>query len=268
MELWREAVKIRSEWLDHGLSTRPADRATGEHHLTAIYARAGRPRPAFVWVDSPVAALPLIDGLPTLDQLYGWVRDPHPPGPPPLASDLAMVCAHLRAVLSAGVTHADPELTPVRRSKRGDPWPERPPLQALADGVPLAVVLHQGVRVALHRSLAHRLAHPVRDALSAGRGGPIPVCWYGQHDAAWIAYYDTLNRLGLARYGPDETTHLQHWAALARSCGWWWPGERVCVVVERPAALHSSPVPGAWHEEVRLGAGGVSYRDGWRPAIT
>lgn len=155
----------------------------------------------------------------------------------------------------------------LRRDKRGDPWPERPPLDALHDGVPLAVVLHQGVRVALHRSLAHRLAHAIRDRLTL-HGGPVPVCWYGQHDAAWIAYYDTLHRLGLARYGPDETTHLQHWAALARSCNSWWPGEHVCVVVERPAAVHTQPVPGTWHDETRPTPHGITYRDGYRPALT
>ncbi|HET9653976.1 MAG TPA: hypothetical protein VFP72_01385 [Kineosporiaceae bacterium] len=267
VELWRDAVKIRSEWLDHGVSTQPADRPSSEHHLSALYARTGRPTPAFVWVDSPAAALPLIGGLPTLGRLYGWVRDPHPPTPTPLASDLATLSSQLRAALSAGAVHTDPELSPMRRTKRGDPWPERPPLDALRDGTPLALVLHRGVRVALHRSLAHRLAHRVRDRLGT-REDPAPVCWYGQQDAAWIAYYDMLCRVGLARYDPDAATHFQHWAALARSCGWWWPGERVCVVVERPATLYTRSVPHTWYDEVGPAPHGITYRDGWNPALT
>ena len=41
------------------------------------------------------------------------------------------------------------------------------------------------------------------------------------------------------------------------------PGEDRCVVVERPAAVRTEPVPGGWHEQVRLTD--VEYRDGWRP---
>jgi len=264
--LWREAVKIRQEWLDHGLSTQPADRPTTEQHLTAIYARIARPRPRFVWVDSPAQALRLTAGWTSLDQLHAWIRDPRPRGKPPVASDLAMVGARLRAALSDGVGHTDPELSVVRKGKHGERWPELPPLEALDAGVPLGVVLHQGIRGALHTSLARGIRHRIRDALAGD--GPIPVCWYGQQDAAWVGYYDALHRLGLARYGLDDTTHLGNWAALARSCGWWWPGERVCVAVERPATLRTEPVPGAWHDEARLTPDGVGYRDGWQPILT
>ncbi|GLY75254.1 DUF6745 domain-containing protein [Actinoallomurus iriomotensis] len=262
---WREALKIRQEWLDHGLSTRPADRRTAEAALTAVYARMARPKPRFTWVESPHQAIPLIAGSPTLDQLYAWIRDLRPRGTPPLASDLAMVASQLRGTLSAGVAHLDPELSAARKDK-DKPWPELPPLTALDTGVPLGVVLHQGIRTALHRSLATGFREPVLRTLAGGR--PVPVCWYGQQDAAWVAYYDTLHRLGLARYGPDALDHLGDWAALARSCGWWWPGEDVCVVVERPELVQTEPVPGTWHDEVRLRRGGVRYRDGWHPLLT
>lgn len=264
-DLWREAVRIRQKWLDLGLSTEPADKSTAESALTAIYARISRPRPRFEWVASPDKALPLVGELPTLDALYRWIRAPRPPGVPPLASDLAMVASRLRGALSAAVVHTDPELSAVRRGKTKEPWPELPPLDALDSGVPLGVVLHRGVRTALHRSLAHGFAFPVRAALAGESASdrPVPVCWYGQQDASWVAYYDVLHRLGLARYGPDETEHLREWATLVRSCGWWWPGEDVCVVVDRPEAVRVVPVAGAWHDEVRLAPHGVRYRDGW-----
>lgn len=263
-DLYREATKIRQEWLGHGLSTHPADRRTAEHGLTRIYARMSRPKPRFVWVESPSQAVPLVAGLPTLDRLYRWIRDPLPQGPPPAASDLAVVASRLRGALSADVSHADPELSTPRKGKRGERWPELPPRKALDAGVPLGVVLHQGIRAALHQSLAHGFRQPVLGALP----GPVPVCWYGQQDAAWIAYYDALHRLGLAAYRPDDLDHLGHWAALARSCGWWWPGEDVCVVVDRPELIRTEPVPGTWHEEVRLRRDGVRYRDGWHPSLT
>jgi hypothetical protein len=255
---WREAVKIRQEWLERGLSTEPADRRSAEDSLTAIYARMSRPRPRFDWVASPHQAISRLAGLPTLDQLYGLIRDPRQRGTPPLASDLATVASQMRGSLSAGISHADPELSSARKGKREEPWPVLPPLKAIDAGVPLGVVLHQGIRVALHRSLGHGFRAPVRDAL-----GPVPVCWYGQQDAAWVGYYDALHRLGLASYGADALDHLGHWIALARSCGWWWPGEDVCVVVDRPALVRTEPVPGTWHDEVRLRHDGVTYRDGW-----
>jgi hypothetical protein len=265
--LWQEAIKIRQEWLDHGLSTQPADRRTAENSLTMIYASISRPRPQFEWVSSPAQALPLVGGWPTLDGLYAWIRDPRPRGKPPLASDLAMVASRLRGALSDGVVHADPELVPARKGNRRDPWPALPPLKALETGVPLGVVLHQGIRGALHRSLAQGFRAPVRTAL-ASPPARLPVCWYGQQDAAWIAYYDTLHRLGLARYEPDDLDHLGHWVALARSCGWWWPGEDLCVVVDRPELARTEPWPGTWHDEVRLRPDGVRYRDGWHPLLT
>jgi hypothetical protein len=264
-DLWRRAAKIRDEWLGYGLSTQQADRQSSERNLTAIYARLSRPRPRFVWAASPHQAIPLVGGLPTLDQLYQWVRDPRPPGKPPLASDMAMAVSRLRGALSAGVSHSDPELSPARQGKRGEPWPEMPPLDALNAGVPLGVVLHQGIHAALYRSLAHGFRQPVRDALA--RTGPIPVGWYGQQDANWIAYYDVLHRLGLARYHPDDLDHLDNWAGLTRSCGWWWPGEDICVVADRPEHVRAQPVPGTLHDEVHLRPGGVRYRDGWSPLL-
>jgi Domain of unknown function (DUF6745) len=262
-DLWRRAAKIRDEWLGYGLSTQQADRQTAERNLAAIYARLSRPRPQFVWAASPAEAIALVAGWPTLDQLYGWVRDPRPPEKPPLASDLAMMVSRLRGALSAGVSHTDPELSPARKGKHGEPWPDMAPLDALRAGVPLGVVLHQGIHTALHRSLARGFRQPVRDALASA--GPIPVCWYGQQDANWIAYYDILHRLGLGRYRPDDLDHLDHWAAVTRSCGWWWPGEDQCVVTDRPEHARAQPVPGTLHEEIRLRPGGLRYRDGWSP---
>ncbi len=262
-DLWQQAVRIRQEWLDHALSTQPADRPAAERCLTALYARASRPRPRFEWVDSPDEAMPLVGGWPTLDHLHERIRAARPARTPLLASDIAMIVSQLRGALSAGVVHTDPELSPARTGKAKEPWPELAPLRALDSGVPLAVVLHQGVRAALHRSLAHGFYLPVRGALA--NDGPVPVCWYGQQDASWIAYYDVLRRLGLARYGPEEAGHLDTWADLARSCGWWWPGEEVCVVVDRPQTIRTEPVPGTPHDRIRLRPGGVRYRDGWQP---
>jgi hypothetical protein len=264
-DIWSQAVAIRRTWLGRALATEPADRDRAERSLARIYARMRRPRPRIEWVDSPAKAMPLVAGLPTLDALYRLVRSHRPmPGRPPFACDLAVAVSRLRAALSAGVDHPDPELTPVRKGKSKDPWPDLPPLDAIEAGVPLGVVLHRGVRNALHTSLVRGVTSPVRAALARG-GEPVPVCWYGQQEAFWIGYYDALRRLGLARYAPEDADHFDDWIALARSAGWWWPDWDVCVVVDRPVEVNTEPVPGGWHEEVRLAPAGLRFRDGWRP---
>jgi hypothetical protein len=268
-ELWSEAVSIRQEWLGHALSTEPADRPAAERAIAAIYARVGRPRPHVEWVDSPYKALPLVAGGATLGELYRWINGRVPQGRPPLASDLAALVSALRSSLWAGLADPDPELSPPKprrsagRSPR--PWPDLPPREALAFGVPFAVVLDRGVRRMLFRSLAGGLYLRVRSALPDP--ATVPVCWYGQHDASWVAYYDTLARLGLARYGGRESRHFDDWAALVRSCGWWWPGEQRCVVIERPARVVTGTLPGTDYGEVGMCRDGLTYRDGWRPAV-
>jgi hypothetical protein len=270
IDLWHRAAAVRPEWLAAGLSTGPADRPAAERGIAGIYARCSRPRPRFVWVDSPHQALPGLAGLSTLDDLYQWVTGRPPPGDPPLASDLVAALSRLRGALDGCLADPDPNPSPKskpRKEKGYKARPVLPPLEALAAGVPLREVLRQGIREALRTSLADGFYHPVRAAL-ARRPQALAVCWYGQQESWWVGYYDVLRRTGLARYPAAEAEHLADWAAVARSCGWWWPGEDVCVVVERPAAIRTEPGPGSWHGEVRLRRGGgpaVEYRDGWRP---
>nr|WP_240942733.1 hypothetical protein [Planosporangium thailandense] len=251
------------------MCTRPADRAAAEDSVARIYARLSRGRPRFVWVASPRQALPLVSGLPTHEVLHAWARATRPPGAPPLASDLVTAVSRLRGALDACVTHPDLDPPPSRRTKTPragrTAWTSLPPLEALDAGVPLRAVLRHGVWEALRVSLADGLYLPVRSVLAAP--GLLPTAWYGQQEAYWIAYYDMARRLELARFERTDNDHLDDWATLARSCGWWWPGEKVCVVVERPAAVHTEPVPGGRHDEVRLRRDrpAVEYRDGWCP---
>jgi hypothetical protein len=261
-EIWQQATHLRAEWLRIGMSAEPADRATAEHSVAGIYARVNRSRPRFEWVDSPYKALPLVAGLPHLELLYERIHAlRRPAGPAPLASDIAASLSRLRGALTDGLLFPDPEPTGNRKKV---PKPDAlPPLDALRAGTSLRRVLQHGVAEALYVSLARGFFLPVKAAL----GPPsVPVCWYGQQDAFWIAYYDALRRLGLAKYTSDDTEQLDGWAALARSTGWWWPGEDVCVMVERPATVHTARIPDSWCDEVR--ATRIGYRDGWQPRLS
>jgi hypothetical protein len=151
----------------------------------------------------------------------------------------------------------DPPLPACKKPKRkkNEPRPVLPPADALRAGIPFLEVLRQGVRDALRTTLMTNLALVIRAKL----GGP--VCWYGGQEEPWIAYYDACQRLGLAYYRREEAEQYDDWATLARSSGWWWPDEDVCVIADRPVVLRTEALPGAWHEERRLSH--VEYRDGW-----
>ena len=265
IDAWHRADEIRSEWLRCGLSTEPADRNAAEAALTTIYTRLGRPAPRFDWVDSPRAALPLTSGLPTAGVLQQWVLKPPQHATRPLASDLAASLSRLRSALDACIEPPDFDAPLPKRTDRPAVWPTRPPAEALTLGVPFRVVLDRSTRDDLHHRLANGFYLPVRAALRSSdqrSSDQLPICWYGQQDAAWVAYYDVWRRLGLARYGTSDVNHLDAWTALARSCGWWWPGDQVCVVADRPRAIAAIGTTGS--EPITS----VEFRDGWSVDLT
>lgn len=222
-----------------GRSTAPADRETTEHLIAGIYRRQRRPAPVFHWVPSPRRALPLLTGLPTHEVLQSWVLARRPQGTPPIAGDIAAGLARLRGALDDAAIH--PDLTAVvkkpEKEDRHKPWPVLAAVQAIEAGVPLREVLRQS----LHLPLAAGLTWPARSALGSASQA-LPVCWYGQQDATWIGLHDMLRKLGLAQYRPHDAAQLDEWAALARAAGWWWPGEDVCVLVDRPALIAARQV--------------------------
>ena len=254
---WHKAADLRPEWLEVGLATGPADREITEDVLTRLYARHGRARPRFVWVESPRLALPHASGIPDHEELQGWLRPQPPAGRPPLAVEIAARWSRMMAALDECAVH--PDLEPAKHVRKGDkPWPMLPPVPALEFGVPLRLVLRRGIRDTLRTVLMESVALPVRAAL--GPPARLPVCWYGQQDAYWIAHYDIVRRLGLAHYPAPLAGRLDDWATLARHAGWWWPGEQVCVAVDRPARIGvSAQAPPVRSSPV------VVYRDGWQP---
>jgi hypothetical protein len=231
---WQQAVAVRDEWLAIGLDCGPTGQAQtedAEQAISQIYAGLGRARPRFTWVDSPSQARPLVAHLPGLAELYGWVKSPPMLKKPPLASDLATALSRLRGRMDDQITAAWFDPKPPKREK-GKPWPDLPATQALAYGVPFADVVRKHVRGFLYAQLAHGFYLPAKRML----GEPGPVCWYGQQEAHWLAYYEVWRRLGLAKYGLTADAQLDNWQLLARSAGWFWPDEKHCVISRKPVA--------------------------------
>ena len=245
VDLWWRATSLRSEWFDHALSTEPADRQASEDAITGLYALVGRPRPSFTWVDSPAAAQPLLPP-------FAGIRSDRP-----LAVE-SLVASSVSALRERLDRRIGARRTPFVRPP--DPPPD--PLAALRSGLPLPSVLEAGIRDPLHRTATESVAGRIRAALP-GRSG---LVWYGQHEAAWVAHYDVHRRVGLALFGADDLAQVELWATIARSCGWWWPREGVCVVAERPAEVHVEPLVGSAYDESRLhreDGPALVFRDGW-----
>ncbi|MFI6388544.1 DUF6745 domain-containing protein [Nonomuraea sp. NPDC050547] len=221
------AADLHDEWLGWALSTRPADRPAAQAAITSLYERLGRPAPAFVWTDSPAAALNHVPrGIPV--QAFGRLNTA---AELTVAQRLATLVSTLRHALDQHVGHVwDPG------------WPSRgpDPLDAVVRD-PLRETVRDGVCTPI------RLALPLADRLT----------WYGQHDACWIAHYDAWRRVGGLRYGA-LTAQLEPWAELARSCGWWWPLEDRCVIAERPLSVRLRD--GRLHGD---DGPAVTFPDGW-----
>lgn len=266
LSLLRRAVAIRDEWLAHGLSTEPADRPAAEAAISALYRLVDRPPPRFVWVDSPGSALYPGSPLHRAGSTFAYLKAPNPSGDadPPVPVRLADLWSRMRSRLDRAVA---PRLrTPLRAPRPPATLPAVPPERALRDGVWAGAVIDVTVRHSLTVTLRDAVRAPLVTEFAACSPRPLATAWYGQHDAYRVGRYDAWHRLGLASYPAWAREALGLWAATARSCGWWWPGDEVCVVADRTAAIHHEPVPDAAHGEVRLhrdDGPAVLYRDGW-----
>lgn len=94
---------------------------------------------------------------------------------------------------------------------------------------------HQAVEV-LRLRIWQGLVPAVKSTMPVSLG----LGWCGQHEAAWQAEFDVHQRLFGARFSPVDRELLDVWEDLTRSTGWWWPREDVCVMADRPVAVHTN----------------------------
>ncbi|MGX9887649.1 DUF6745 domain-containing protein [Streptomyces sp. NPDC002276] len=241
------ARRLSDEWRTHGLAARPADRPAAEAAVAALYRLIDAPAPEFVWAPSPAAALSLVHDDPHTFPPVRF-RGPNLPRYPqnwPPAAQLANLVQELRRSLDRAVGHTLAE----NRGWQSHPIPAE---RALAAGVAASALVDMIVGDALRTTLHTCVRTLIRAESMPTTGGTDGLTWYGQHDAHWIGHYDVYARLGLAAYLRPDAELLALLAELARSTGWWWPGEGRCVMAERPTEVHTEPLPNAHHGEVRL----------------
>ncbi|MGH3394491.1 MAG: DUF6745 domain-containing protein [Streptosporangiaceae bacterium] len=250
---------MRDDWLRAGLSTQPADTATAEAVVTELYRLLGQPKPAFEWVPSPAAALRTGASRPGFRPgRLGGRRAPATGRDWPTAARLASLLSDLRGRLDDRIGQAQQAVW--RRTDFSLPRPPSP-----------GEILDAAVHDSLAGTLRDAICAPLRISLPGLQRGALGLTWYGQQDAWWIARHDAWRRAGLVPGRPADAGELDLWGALARSTGWWWPGQHRCVMAGRPAALHTEPAPASEHGQLRLhrdDGPAIAFADGyWRHVL-
>ncbi|WP_229068174.1 DUF6745 domain-containing protein [Actinoplanes sp. DH11] len=249
------AAAVEDQWLAAALETEAADRAAAEDGVRQAYRLAGAEAPdRMYWFGSPragAAAAALLTGADV----------PGPDAPRWFAE------AH-DELRRQGWVPGERAGASLRRRVRTEPWATARNAAAAelgADGWAqlgsaagrrawaLAMELVAG-------RLRTRLGEDVVADLPGEAGRAVRSrmldAVYGQFDGAWLSTFDAADRLcpqaGLM-------TGLAGLAAVARTAGWWWPGERAAVLTERPRLVTRDNV-GRLH---RGEGAALEYPDGY-----
>lgn len=267
---------VRDEWLKSGLSTAPTDRAKAQAAAAAAYTAAGlKPPRIFIWLQSPWAGntvmrllksdldspwelgttqLDVWDAvwkqlLPQMEQQVGATLWQETRKRVRQEATQRVVDRHgveiekqIKEQFAEGLglyiwqylrRFAGPQMYSRLRSTAEEQVKKN--IDGKLSAIAADQVYHELVQ-AVHQQVWSYVAEPLRQQVPfpAGiLGGPQK--WengYGQHDAGWLSYYDFVGRIGVK--GTEPLRGLQD---VARSCGWFWPYEKICVMTDRPVSL-------------------------------
>ncbi|MGI5327322.1 DUF6745 domain-containing protein [Actinomadura nitritigenes] len=254
-EMRREPHYVVGDWQADAFRTDPADRARAEAGVAATYAAAGLAAPErFVWVPSPArgaVAAAVLGGHEAalrkagLDDLLDLARADLGEG-----TAGASVLADVRtrpweAERTAACSEQGPEQWPRTWAETGGLlWNQ---VQSLVTRVRGAIGEQAQGRSARAGNL---MPTPEENAAESILRAATLDAVLGQHDAPWLALFESVGRLDWALAGLAEA---------ARSSGWWWPYERLVIMSERPRELHRDE-PGRLH---RGDGPALAYPDGF-----
>jgi hypothetical protein len=209
-------VAYREEWLRWGRCTDPADRQTAERVFRSMYRALGKSDPAIWWFDGPATGS-MARALLTNSRDNLGVN----------------LWANLRANLRANLW--DNLGDNLGANLRANLWDNLGANLGASLRVNLGDNLSDTIWDALGSSLWANLRGDIGDNLRANLGGNLYWNFWGQHDAAWSAYYAWPDLALRPMYPDQDRERLSWWLDLARSCGWWHPYEGVVFACERPS---------------------------------
>ena len=197
----RDLVAYREEYLAHGRSTQPSDRATTERVIRAMYQEIGEREPYVWWVDGPATG------------------------------------SIIRAIIMDNL-----------RDNLGDNL-----------GANLGDNLRANLRANLGDNLRDNLRANLWANLRANLGANLFWSFWGQHEAAWPAFYAWPDLFLRTMHTDRQREQLSWWTDLAKSCGWWQPFKGIVFCCERPA-IQATNAKGQLHNAT---GPAILCRDGW-----
>jgi len=235
LELTTERRRIidlaAAEWLSAGLSTESADFDTAEAAITSLYERAGRKRPYFVRLSSPLGAELYINLL-----VRTW---------PEAAKGGGQLRGQLRGQLGD-------QLWDQLRDQLGDQlWGQ------------LWDQLRDQLRGQLGDQLWGQLWGQLRDQLGDQLWGQerlrfTGTWWWGSWDAWLCGWLDGGRRVGVI-YPGNLGASLDYHCTVARACGAVYPFADLCIVTDRPEVIARDEI-GRLHAQ---DGPALRYRDGY-----
>ncbi|RFS81642.1 hypothetical protein D0T12_30580 [Actinomadura spongiicola] len=243
----REPHYVVGDWQSVAFGTGPADRDRAETAVAAAYTAAGLDAPErYIWVPSPVrgaavAALLAGHGDALAKAGLGDLVDQ-------ARADLAGAAAGPSVLAAVRTRPWETERAAACSEQGPEQWPR---VWAETGGLLWDQVqsLVTRVRAAIGAVAEGEESAERAEAASLLRSASLDAV-LGQHDAPWLALFETLGRLD----GP-----LAGLADAARATGWWWPYERLVILSERPSELHRDE-PGRLH---RGDGPALAYPDGF-----
>lgn len=268
----------RDERLRIERNTAPADRDRAEAAISDLYLHEGKPVPAFLWTDSPLSAVLAVAALQQRGEAAagryessGELYFSPGSGLPTdwLGSrayrqvDAALGCCERWApTVRAGVEAEIRQMLSTLPGERARPGAEA--LRARR----WERLEEQLVDLLGDNGIRHRLEEPYfrtqvcRLALY-GLGmvdpGWLDEPWLGRMDlCSWPVDIFCREILGV-RYTDRASRFMDLSLRIARSCGWFWPREDICIVSERPEVVHRDNGERLHHPA----AAAAAFRDGF-----
>jgi hypothetical protein len=238
---------FREEWFRAGICTTPADRPCAENAVMRLYTALGLASPPFIWCDSPMAAQQILTVLERAQRSRRTARPAAQPG-----AWLGDVLRGSRSWMQAALQGSRRDwLNSVLRGTL--PTYEVRALLAVASEDVLWGT--RSARELLYPALTRALSESLRDWRKTFCATPLRY----PTEADWIERFLFFRDVVGVHCAPHLSDRLDWWADIARSCLWWWPYRKACVVCERPAEIHS-PDGRSLHNDA---GPAVRFRDGW-----
>lgn len=267
----REMDLIAKKWIDVGTSTTKADRKKAEEAISKVYKSINLEKPKFIWFDSPFFCTLFIEEIKKISEISnGQLR------PKVFTKVWGQVWEQV------GSQTAEEVRDEVKFEVMDEVWTqvksqivnqvlaffdnEKEQIRNQANSQTGKKVMGQALR-----QLFDKVAEKVWDEVSDHIRAQVWEQWNqgeissnfcvdsfsGQHDVAWLAYYEFFQKAGL-KFDNKTKEFVDIFSDIATSCNWWYPYKDFCVLSEKysicslqDGQLHSDNSPA------------IAFRDGF-----